>query len=137
MASERPRSHDGAGGESTLEAYGLPVSLRDRRGVAVRAASYSATEAKNEFGRVLDAAVQGEYVVITKHEAPKAVLIAFEELQALVAAATRPLHTLRGEFDELLARMQTPAARAGLQAAFEATPEELGRAARGAARRRK
>ena len=31
------------------------------------------------------------------------------------------------EFDSLLARMQTPFARAGMKAAFDATPRELGK----------
>jgi len=137
MANGRPGSGEAAGSGPTPEAHGLPESLRDRRGAPVRPTAYSATEAKNEFGRVLDAAVRGEYVVITKHEAPKAVLISIEELHALVAAATRPLDTLRAEFDDLLVSMQAPAARAGLRAAFEAAPEELGRAARRAARRHK
>jgi prevent-host-death family protein len=135
MDSDRPGTRGEASGGPTLDAHGLPDTLRDRRGAAVRATSCSATEAKNEFGRVLDAAMRGEYVVITKHDTPKAVLIAIEELQGLVAAATRPLDTLRAEFDELLARMQAPAARAGVRAAFEAAPEDHGRAARRAVRR--
>jgi hypothetical protein len=36
---------------------------------------------------------------------------------------------LSSEFDALLARMQTPEARAGMQAAFDATPEQLAKAA--------
>ena len=41
---------------------------------------------------------------------------------------------LRAEYDTLLARMQTPKARKGMEAAFDATPAELGRAAVKAAR---
>jgi hypothetical protein len=45
----------------------------------------------------------------------------------------RPKHdqldTLSGEFDGLFARMQTEAAAAGMQAAFDAYPQELGKAA--------
>jgi antitoxin Phd len=36
---------------------------------------------------------------------------------------------LEAYFDELLARMQTPEAREGAKKAFDATPEELGKAA--------
>lgn len=43
--------------------------------------------------------------------------------------------TIRRMDDELLARMQTPEARAGMMAAFHATPEELGKAAVEGARR--
>jgi hypothetical protein len=40
------------------------------------------------------------------------------------------------EFDVLLARMQTPIALAGMKAAFNATPRELGQAASAAMRKR-
>jgi len=43
---------------------------------------------------------------------------------------------LSREFDALLARMQTPAARAGMKAAFQAYPKQLGRAAVAVARKR-
>lgn len=39
------------------------------------------------------------------------------------------LEKLRAEFDLLLQRMQRPGAREAMQAAFEATPQQLGRAA--------
>jgi hypothetical protein len=41
---------------------------------------------------------------------------------------------LTEEFDALLARMQTPSAKSGMAAAFDATPEQLSRAAVKAAR---
>ena len=44
--------------------------------------------------------------------------------------------TLSGEFDALLARMQTPAALAGMKAAFDASPKQLGKAAVAVARKR-
>lgn len=43
---------------------------------------------------------------------------------------------LNAEFDALLDAMQTPKARAGMNAAFEASPEEVGRAAVAAASKR-
>ncbi len=99
-------------------------------------ASYSATEAKNEFGRILEKAIQGQTVVITKHDAPKAVLISMDKFNALKYAPELKLNTLSAEFDRLLARMQTSQARAGMQAAFNASPKQLGKAAVLAARRR-
>jgi prevent-host-death family protein len=100
------------------------------------AARISATVAKNEFGRILDSVIQGGKVVITRHGTPKAVLISFAEFEALSRAGQVKLDTLSGEFDALLARMQTPAARAGMQAAFGASPKQLGKAARAVARKR-
>lgn len=102
----------------------------------MQSVAISATDAKNEFGRILEAVIQGGKVVITKHHSPKAVLISIEEFNALSNAHRAELEALSAEFDRLLARMQTPAARAGMNAAFHATPRELGKAAIAAARKR-
>jgi antitoxin Phd len=121
----RPRSRPGA-----LAAF------RNHRGERVDAASFTSTVAKNEFGRLLEMVIRGRVVVITKHDAPKAVLISLDEFNALARAAESRLDTLSGEFDALLARMQTPRARAGMRAAFDATPRQFGKAAVAAARKR-
>jgi prevent-host-death family protein len=114
----------------------MPTTLYDYRSERPAAASISATDAKNRFGRILEKAIQGGTVVITKHDAPKAVLISVNEFNALSRANRVKLDALSGEFDELLARMQTPASRAGMKAAFEVSPKQLGKAAVAAARRR-
>ncbi|MFY9726032.1 MAG: type II toxin-antitoxin system prevent-host-death family antitoxin [Bryobacteraceae bacterium] len=98
--------------------------------------SVSATTAKNEFASVLEKAILGRTVVITKHDTPKAVLISVDEFDALASAHRVALGSLSAEFDRLLAGMQRPAARVAMQAAFEASPKELGRAALAAARKR-
>ena len=113
-----------------------PVTRRQRRPEPAEAAAISATDAKNQFGRILERLMQGGKVVITKHDSPKAVLISMEEFNALSNAHRVEIETLSGEFDALLARMQTPAARAGMKAAYHATPKELGQAALAAARKR-
>ena len=99
-------------------------------------ASFTATVAKKEFGRLLDIVLRGGRVVITKHDAPRAVVLSMEDFHALTQATERTLDTLSGEFDALLARMQTPKARAGLKAAFDAAPKAIGTAAVAAARKR-
>ncbi len=104
--------------------------------VPSRACTVTATIAKKEFGGVLERVIRGEMVVITKHDAPKAVMLSLDEFEALSRAATRPLDALSDEFDALLARMQAPKARAGMKAAFEASPKQLGKAAVATARRR-
>ncbi|MFB3813985.1 MAG: type II toxin-antitoxin system Phd/YefM family antitoxin [Terriglobales bacterium] len=98
--------------------------------------SYTATQAKNEFGRVLDEALQGATIVITKHDTPKAVLISMDKFNALQQAPQMKLDTLSAEFDTLLSRMQTAKARAGMERAFHAPPDRLGKAAIAAARKR-
>ena len=95
-----------------------------------------ATEVKNGFGRVLEKVIRGGRVVVTKHETPKAVLISVEEFHALSNAGRAKLDTLSGQFDALLARMHSPAVRAGMKAAFDATPKKMGKAAVAAARKR-
>jgi prevent-host-death family protein len=95
----------------------------------------SSTEAQNEFGRVLDLAARDQVVVITRHNAPRAVLISADRFRALAGAEAVMLDTLTNEFDALLARMQTPEVRAGTERGFRTTPEQMGRAAVAAARR--
>lgn len=119
--------------ESAAEA---PAHFRNRRGDRVDAASFTATEAKNEFGRVLEMVIQGGVVVITRHDAPKAVLVSVDEFNALARATESTLDTLSHEFDALVSRMQTPKARLAMKAAFDASPAQLGRAAVAAARKR-
>jgi antitoxin Phd len=105
------------------------LTFRNRRGETVPVSSFSATDAKNGFGRVLETASAQGMVAITKHDETKAVLLSLDEYRALVAARSNPLDTLSAEFDGLLAGMQTPRARAGMRAAFDASPAELGKAA--------
>jgi antitoxin Phd len=109
-------------------------AIRNRRGE--EPIKISATDAKNKLGELLDSVVQGGMVLITKHETPKAVLLSMEEYGALSRATQTRLEALNDEFDALLARMQTPKARAATRAAFNASPERLGKAALAAARKR-
>ena len=98
--------------------------------------SLSATQAKNEFGQLLEKVIRGARVVITKHEAPKAVLISIDEFEALLRAGEAKLNTLTEDFDALLARMQTSKSRRAMKAAFQASPKALGKASVTAARKR-
>jgi prevent-host-death family protein len=100
------------------------------------AARFTATQAKNEFGRVLELALHGDTVVITKHDAPKAILISVDQFNKLAHATEATLDTLSHEFDALLAGMQSPKSAAAMKAAFAASPAELGKAAVTAARKR-
>lgn len=112
------------------------VTFRNRRGEDLRVASFKATDVKNAFGRILETALRRGAIVITKHDHPKAVLLSWDEFEALTSAPSRQLTALTSEFDALLARMQTARAREGMQAGFEATPSDLGRAAVAAVGRR-
>ncbi len=91
----------------------------------------SATEFKRHFGRTLDAALRGRAVRITRHGRvrDRLVLLREEDLERLRAGAQAPLDDLRAQFDALLARMQTPEARAAAAAVGTAGMDELGEAA--------
>ena len=112
------------------------ANFQNSRGEMLEPASMTASEAKREFGRALQIAIQGGAVVITKHDTPKAVLISVENFNALSGANETTLETLNREFDSLLARMQTPSMRRGIKAAFSASGKQLGKAAVAAARTR-
>jgi antitoxin Phd len=112
------------------------TGFRNRRGEQVEASSFTATDAKKQFGQVLELVLRGGVVVITKHDAPKAVVLSMDEFNALTQGSESRLDSLSADFDAMLARMQTPRARAAMKAAFGASPKELGRAAVAAARKR-
>lgn len=105
------------------------LTFRNSRGNLIDIPRIAATKVKNEFGAILDQATHGAVVAITRHDTPKAVLISYDEFQSLVRARSHTLDDLGTEFDALLARMQTPRARKGMKAAFNASPAQLGRAA--------
>ncbi len=110
------------------------ATLMNSEGAAL---TVTATEAKNRFGPLLERAIQGRSVVITKHDIPKAVLLSIVEFELMLVRSKQPsLDTLTNEFDSLLARMQTASSRDALKSAFGATPAELGRLAVANARRR-
>ena len=113
-----------------------PVTLSSPGNRRSEPARFTATQAKNEFGRLLESVLQGGRAVITKHDAPKAILISMDEFHRVSHTSELALHSLREEFDALLATMQTPKSRRAMKVAFAASPEELGMAAVLAARKR-
>jgi len=113
------------------------LTYRNSRGELVDVPVVPSTQLKNGLGGVLEQVMRGGAVAITRHETPKAVLIAYDEFVALTKDRAPALNDLAAEYDVLLARMQTPQARKAMAAAFNATPAELGRAAVKAARKSK
>jgi prevent-host-death family protein len=96
----------------------------------------NATKVKNQMGHVLDRVIQGEIVVITRHETPKAAVIPMAELEKLSRPTGDRLSALSSKYDGMLARMQTAAAGKGMKAAFDASPKQLAQAALALARQR-
>ncbi len=112
------------------------ASAKSKPAASGTAVTVTATEAKTRFGPLLEAAMRGGSVVITKHNTPRAVLLSMAEFEALGGSAPPDLNALSDEFDSLLARLQTPRHRKALKSAFDATPKELGRLAVAHQRRR-
>lgn len=111
--------------------------FRNRLGELVEIPEVAATQAKNTFGELLDRIASSGAIAITRHDTPKAVLLSFEEFVSLSSARFETLDALSNKFEGLLERMQSPAARKGMEAAFNSTPAALGEAAAKAARRRR
>jgi prevent-host-death family protein len=124
--------------KNSLQEGGHPMSMltfRNRQGALVDIPTVKATQVKNEFGSILEKAMRSGAVAITRHAAPKAVLLSYEEFESLVQVQSRTLENLGAEFDDLLDRMQTAKAKKGMESAFHASPAKLGRAAIRAARK--
>jgi antitoxin Phd len=107
------------------------------RPLAVRepVASYTATEAKNQFGQILDAVARRGAAIVTNRNRPRAVILSYEDYVRLVEQGARRLDLLTEEFDAIFASQQTPAAVAGMKRAFASTPKRMGRVAAAAMRK--
>jgi len=105
------------------------LTFRNSQGDLVDIPTVAATKVKNEFGAVLEQASHRGAVAITRHNTPKAVLLSYQEFQALVNRRSPTLDHLTHEFDTLLVRMQTAKAKRGMDSAFRASPKTLAQAA--------
>jgi antitoxin Phd len=113
------------------------LTFRNSQGELVDVPTVAASRFKNEFGAIFEQAALGGAIAISKHDQPKAVLLSYAEFESLVASRSPALDDLSAQFDGLLVRMQTPRARKGMAAAFNASPARLGRAAVKAAAKRR
>jgi len=100
----------------------------------LRYTTVTASEAKNQFGQVLESALRDGAVVITKHDTPRAILLSIEEFEALSARSR--LDALTKQFDAKYVQMQKPGFAKALGGAFAASPKQLGAAAAKVGRRR-
>ena len=106
------------------------------RSVASELEAVTATEAKNNFGALLDNVIEKGRIAITKHHEVSAVVLSRREYEFLLSSQEDPLVELRDEFAALVQRMNAPRAKRAGRALFDATPARLGRAAVAAIRRR-
>lgn len=105
------------------------IRIRNARGELIEATEVSASDAKNNFGRILDRVAKDGGVTITRRHEPVAVVIPVETYTRLAGTEAGVLDTLSAEFDALLERMQMPEAAEAMQRAFDMVPQELGLAA--------
>jgi prevent-host-death family protein len=100
------------------------ASTRDRRSVP-------ATQAKNRFGEILQAARDSGPVFIERHGQAQAVVLGIDTYNKLMSnertSQERELDYWTREFHALHARMQTHEARQAVDALFSATDAELNR----------
>ncbi len=105
------------------------LKFRNAKGEMVEVEAVPATRLKNEPATIIDAVAAGKAVAITRHNTPRAVIIAYEDFRQLALAREPSLGALTAEFDRILDGMQAPKSKKALAAAFESTPEQLGRSA--------
>lgn len=105
------------------------LKFRNAKGDMVEVEAVPATRLKNEPATIIDEVTAGKAVAITRHNTPRAVIIAYEDFRQLALAREPSLGALTAEFDRMLEGMQAPKARKALAAAFESTPQQLGRSA--------
>jgi len=91
-------------------------------GRTARGRTVSATEAQNNFGRVMDQAAADGVVFITRYDKRKVVVMSIEKYESLQTVASPDLDSLTKEFDTLIAQMQTPAAIAAANSLFAPGP---------------
>jgi len=96
---------------------------------AGRVVTVSSTEAQNALGDLLDRVGKGARVIVTRYNRRQAVILSAEEYDTLLAEEEVDLSSLEQEFDQLVARMQTPEHRGAVEALFQLSSEELGEAA--------
>jgi antitoxin Phd len=101
------------------------IRVRNRRGETVDAPQFTASEAKHNFGQLLDTALRAGPVTITKQNKPTAMLISVDDYAALTQVEDRTLAVLSAEFDRRFDVMQAPGAAAAMQRAFDAPEEQL------------
>jgi antitoxin Phd len=88
----------------------------------------TASSLKNNFGEVGLLASKGA-LAITRHNRAEYVLLPIAQFVGLQRAQHAPLEALATEFDNMVARMNTPTARRGVAKLFRAAPAELAKIA--------
>jgi antitoxin Phd len=111
------------------------LTFKNSRGELVTVPFVAATEVKKKFDAILEKVTHGGAVAITLKSSPKAVLLSYQDFESLINVRSRTVDELSADLAGLLARMRTPETKQAMEAAFNASPAKLGRAAVKAARK--
>lgn len=93
--------------------------------------SSPASKLKNAFKPVFQQVLRDGAVSITRNRKREAILLSAELYDQIVSelALRDPLEVLRNDYDARFAAVQTDKAQEAYQSAFDASPEDLGKAA--------
>ena len=83
---------------------------------------------KNKFSEVARLASSGP-LAVSRHNRREFVILTAAQYEELQQSRRAPLESLAAEFDQMVARMNTPKAKRATSALFSATSAALGRAA--------
>ena len=89
--------------------------------------SIPASDLKNRFGEICQRAAKGA-VAITRHQRAEFVLLPIAQYEELQQARTAPLDALAAQFDALVTKMNTPAAKRGVKGRSKMNKAELEKA---------
>lgn len=90
--------------------------------------AFDASTVKNKFRDVAEQAAKGA-IAISRYNRPELVIMRADEYVRLEKLRRAPLDALSGQFDDLVAKMQSNKSKKAVSALFAASPSDLGRAA--------
>ena len=88
----------------------------------------SASVLKNKFSEVARLASNGP-LAVSRHNRREFVILTAGQYEELQQSRRAPLESLTAEFDQMVAKMNTPQAKRATAALFSASPKALGKAA--------
>lgn len=84
----------------------------------------TASDAKNQFGKVLDRVLSEGPITITRHDTDRAVVISMAEFEKIQRKESPAIAAFDGELDEWFDSLQTPESKKAMNDAFYAMPGE-------------
>jgi antitoxin Phd len=110
----------------------MPIAPTDSQGFGFAPVAglpgISASDLKNKFSEVARLAARGP-LAVTRHNRRDFVILPASRYEELQQSRRAPLESLASEFDQLVAKMNTPKAKRATTTLFSADSKALGRAA--------